>query len=148
MSLPQLHISCKKRLWLQRFGLPLDVYILQTEGRMKRERRKQRQRENYLQLQRCSLKSSKTECLWARRQHIMANVRGWRRLYEGRLCALRVDEWGADKGDLHNMFEVSCLSYGFCFTSVERFSKLVNGLKMWCISVHVSVFLSWKLIVC
>lgn len=77
-----------ERLWWQQSGLPLDVYILQTQGRMKRERGKEgsRERENYLQLWDFNPESSMTEGFWARTQRIMANIRVFRVLFMRGVC--------------------------------------------------------------
>lgn len=69
-----LRISCRKRL---RSGLAPDVYILQTHGRMKGERRNQR---DMRITSSCSAATQsppkKTEGLWARRQRNGTNIRG------------------------------------------------------------------------
>lgn len=104
-----------ERLWRQRSGLPLDVYILQTQGRMKRERGKEgsRERENYFELWDLNPESSITEGFWAWTQRTMTNIRVKVLFYEGRLCVSYVDEWVADKGDLRNMFKACCPHFAF-----------------------------------
>lgn len=109
------------------------------EGR--REGWKPRERENYLQLWRCSPKFPKSEHFWARTQHIMAKIGFSGTFYEGCLHVSYVDEWGADKGDSHSMFKARCLHFAFVsvhpiqtFASDECPFKQPEGPKMWRIS--------------
>lgn len=74
IRLPRLRISCRRRL---RSGLAPDVYILQTQGRMKGERRNQRDRRITSSCSAATQSPPKqTEGLWARRQRNGTNIRG------------------------------------------------------------------------
>lgn len=93
-----------------------------------KERQRERERQNYLQLRRCNSKSSETEGLRARRQHIMANI--W-----ASLLGLFVweDEWGGDEGDLHNRFKARQNIYeGWMFWKMASAEGMRNSEPFVC----------------